>query len=229
MIKNINEEIIDGLKEAGLDVDNHTIKGVCLFGRRKSLNNRVYQDAAISKLAVLAEGNKCFINHISKSEAKDRDNVRSLRDWVGVYEGARKKKDAIFANLRCREAYWDLLRDLATMQPHGTGFSIDARAKVMLDSKTGLESVVDIERLNSADIVAASATTSTIFESRISEIKDKPVTEADVQEFLKSLGSEGASEIDEQDVFDFMVKTGTPLRTIEQTEEVDNFIKKVRK
>ena len=89
-------------KEAGIDPDNHVLGGVCLFGRAESSNNRVYSDKAIGSLVKLAEGSKCYANHPGKSELKERDGVRDIRDWIGVFEGARR--DIIEYNRQaCRE------------------------------------------------------------------------------------------------------------------------------
>jgi len=150
--------------EANIDSDNFMLKDVCTFGTRHSANNRVYQDKAIEKLSQFTEGGKCFLNHISKSEAKDRDSVRDIRDWVGVFESPRKDKDRIFANLRVRESYFDLLKDIALLQPTGIGMSINARVKVYSDDK-GVESVVDVDSLKSTDLVASAATTTSLWES----------------------------------------------------------------
>ena len=85
-----------------------------MFGTRYSQNGYTYHDPAIDKLAILAEGCKFFINHESKSEAKDRDGVRDIRDWAGVFLNAKKEgEDKVFADLQVRKSYWELVRDVA--------------------------------------------------------------------------------------------------------------------
>ena len=152
------------VKEASIDPDNYILKDVCLFGTRESANDRIYQDKAIASLALLAEGANCYADLPAKSELKDRDGVRSIRDWIGVFEGARRNGDRVFANLKVREAYFDLMRDIALLQPKGTGMSINARVKVFSDN-TGKESVVDMDLLRSVDAVSSAATTSNLWEN----------------------------------------------------------------
>lgn len=165
--KDIVEAIDDpfiNCKEAGIDSDNHILNSVCLFGPI-SKNDRVYLDKAIGSLTTLAEGSKCYANHPGKSELKERDGVRDIRDWVGVFEGARRDGNKIYANLKVREAYWDLMSDIAMLQPTGMGMSINAMVKVHQDDATGLENVMDVMKLRSVDAVASAATTSSLWES----------------------------------------------------------------
>jgi hypothetical protein len=150
--------------ETGIDSDNKIIKGVCVFGRRESDNGYTYLDKAITTLTKLVEGVKVFINHPSKSETKDRDGVRDLRDWAGIYTSPRREGDKIFADLNARESYWDLLEDIALMKPAKVGNSINSRVKIYVD-QTGKESVVDIDKLHSVDLVASGATIDNLWES----------------------------------------------------------------
>ena len=165
--KDIKEEIqspFDSVKEGAIDSDNHIVKGVCIFGTRESANNRVYQDKAISSLCKLANGAKMYLNHPGKSELKEHSGVRRIQDWGGVFENTRQEKDKIFADLRVREAYWDLVHDVATMSPANVGHSINARVKIFSDEQ-GKESVVDVDKLSSIDLVSSAATTTSLFES----------------------------------------------------------------
>ena len=165
--KNIIERFADSglfVKEGAIDPDNFMFNGVCLFGRRESDNNRVYSSKAIASLARLAEGTKCYINHIGKEEIKNSGGVRDLRDWAGVFESTYDKGDAVFGNLRVREQYFDLMKDIAVMQPRGVGHSIDARVQMTSDEQ-GKESVSDVVKLRSVDVVSSAATTSNLWES----------------------------------------------------------------
>ena len=67
-----------------------------------------------------------YLNHPGKSELKEHSGVRRIQDWGGIFENARQEKDKIFADLRVREAYWDLVQDVATMSPANVGHSIPA-------------------------------------------------------------------------------------------------------
>jgi len=162
VIENIGN-VFSEVTEAGIDLDNHTIQGVCLFGTRNSANDRIYSTKAIATLTALAEGAKCYADHPSVDEMKQKSGVRSIRDWIGAFEGARQNGDKIYANLRCREAYFDLMRDIATIQPHGMGMSVNCRVKVFSDSK-GRENVVDIDKVRSFDCVSEGATISNLWE-----------------------------------------------------------------
>jgi len=179
------------ITEAGIDSDNFTLSNVCLFGRKESINLRTYSDKAIDSLTVLAEGCKCFADHPTKTSLKDSDGVRSIRDLIGVFEGAHRSGDKVLANLRVREAYWDLMHDIATMQPKGTGMSINAQVKVYQDDK-GMESVQDVALLRSTDCVSSAATTSSLWESLGTEMaknltKDEEEDfEVDVEERVKA-------------------------------------------
>jgi len=158
-----------------IDESTRVIKNICIMGRKESANNRVYSDKAIDSLVGFANGAKCYINHISKEEIKQRSGVRDLRDWAGVLENTYRKGDGVFADLKVRESYFDLFKDIATMKPQGIGHSIDARVKAFTDDKTGMESIVDIARLNSCDIVSSPAMTTNLFESTIeANLKSTP-------------------------------------------------------
>jgi len=178
------ENTFENISEASIDADNFTINGVCLFGRRESANNRVYSNKAIESIAKFSAGAKCFANHISKDELKNRSGVRSIHDWVGVFNSPAVKGDAIFANLKVRESYWDLVKDIAIMQPNGVGHSIDARVKVFTD-QSGKESVVDVESLRSCDLVASTATTTTLWESLTEKIEENKAEDFYFPELLE--------------------------------------------
>ena len=174
MERNITEKFTGALlnvKESGIDPDNLLFKGVCLFGRRESENNRVYSDKAIDSIAKLADGTKCFINHITKTEFKERGGVRDLRDWVGVFESPYRKGEAVHANLRVREQYFDLMKDIAAMQPKGVGHSIDATVQILVNDE-GKESVADVTKLRSVDIVSSAATVDNLWESIGNKIEE---------------------------------------------------------
>jgi|GEM_PF-1423863 len=176
--------------EQGIDSDNHIIKRTCLFGSAESKNNRIYQDRAIESLARLANGTKCYINHPTKTEFKERDGVRDLRDWVGVFVNPVKEGQKVFADLICREGFWDLVYDIATFQPKSIGNSINARVKVH-SAPDGMESVVDVDSLRSVDLVASAATTTSLFES---EQAGHDVSEEDLDKLLEIIEQKYAEE-----------------------------------
>jgi len=170
LVDSWDENPFKDVQESQIDVENHIIRNVCVFGTRHSKNGYTYEDPAIAKLAVLAEGAKFFINHPSKSEQKDRDGVRDIRDWAGKYVGPRMEgADKVYADLQVRPAFWDLVHDVAKMKPPGMGNSINSRVKVFKD-QAGKEHVIDIDVLKSIDLVASAACTSNLFESHGGEM-----------------------------------------------------------
>jgi len=160
------------IEEANIDETNHTIQNVCVFGTRYSKNGYTYQDPAIEALTHLSNGSKFFINHPSKSEAKDRDGVRDIRDWAGIFSNSHRDGEKVFSNLTVRPVFWELVKDVATMRPEGVGNSINSRVKVYKDDK-GQEHVVEIESLKSIDLVASAATTTTLFESTHEDVENE--------------------------------------------------------
>ncbi len=152
------------ITEASIDSDNFILNGVCLFGRKESANPRIYSNKAVDSLVNLAEGCKCYADHPTKDEIKQRDGCRSIIDWIGVFEGARRDGDKVMANFRVREAYWDLIKDIAIIQPQGMGMSINAQVQVH-QADDGMESVADVVKLRSVDAVSDGATISNIWES----------------------------------------------------------------
>lgn len=161
-------DFFDGVTEASIDKDNRTVKGVCVFGRRESANKRIYQDRAIESICRLADGTKCYLNHPTKTELREREGVRDLRDWAGVYVNPRKQGDKVFADLVVREQYFPLVQDIAVMKPANVGNSINARVKTASDEK-GMENVADVESLKSIDLVASAATTTSLFEAALEQ------------------------------------------------------------
>lgn len=184
--------LFNNIAEANIDSDNFTVSNVCLFGRRESANGRTYSDTAIDSIVKLSEGGKCFINHITKQEMKDRSGVRDLRDWVGCFESSRRDGEKVLSNLKVREAYWDLVKDIALMGPHGIGHSIDARIKVFQDD-SGKESVVDVVALRSTDLVASAATTDNLFESAI--IDNKENDDSAAEKYIKDMAKYEVDQI----------------------------------
>lgn len=163
-IKDIIENYSMPLSEATIDPDNHMLNGVCLFGTRESANNRSYSSKAVDSLVRLADGAKCFADHPSSRELKELSGVRPIEKWIGIFENSRRDGDKVYANLKVREAYFELLQDIATMQPKGVGLSINARVQTLQDD-SGKENVMDVDILRSTDLCSSCATTSNLWES----------------------------------------------------------------
>jgi len=164
IVSSWSESPFKGITEAEIQEEANTIKNVCVFGTRYSKNGYVYQDKAIDSLVSKADGAKFFINHPSKNEQKDRDGVRDIRDWAGIFSSPKREGDKVFADLTVRPVYWGLIKDVAVLQPEGVGNSINSRVKVYKD-QDGKESILDIDILKSIDLVASAATTTYLFEN----------------------------------------------------------------
>lgn len=189
MEKDITEKTVNpfaGISEGMIDKNNKMISGVCLFGRRESDNDRVYSDKSVDTLTRLAEGAKCFVNHIGKS-----DTIRRVQDWLGVFRHTRREGDAVKGVLEVRGTYFDLMKDVVRMDS-GIGMSLDGRVYVE-KLGNGKESIVDFKRLNSVDLVSAPATVNGIFESLVDRIEIS--NNQDVEEFLKDMFGDKIKEI----------------------------------
>lgn len=152
----------------GSSYSGGVIKDVAIFGKRKSTNNRVYEDTAINDLKNLSENLKCFVDHPSKTEMEQNKGVRSVRDWLGTFNSPKRNGETITANLRVREQYQPLISDIIKLQPSGVGMSINARVKVY-QGEDGMESVKNVELLRSADLVSSAATTTNLFEAALDD------------------------------------------------------------
>ena len=166
-----DDKFFSEVSEQNISEETHTIGNVCVFGTRHSKNGYEYQDMAIDSLTKMTQGAHFFINHPSKSEAKERDGVRDIRDWGGVFSNPHREGEKVMADLSVRSVFWPLVKDVATMRPAGVGNSINSRVKIFKDDK-GKEHVVDIDSLKSIDLVASAATTQNLFESASEKIVD---------------------------------------------------------
>jgi hypothetical protein len=126
-LKDVLDSFGDGVMlEAKLDEKNHITQGVAVASTRKSLNGYEYSDKSFQTLTSMLDGARMMLDH---PDDADKHKVRSVRDWAGVFHNPRRSGDRITADLHVREAYWPLLKDVATMTP-GLGLSINSRVKV---------------------------------------------------------------------------------------------------
>lgn len=227
VVENFDGTFSSVVKE-NIDTDNRIIKNVCVMGTPKSKNGRTYTENAMGKITTLTEGTKCFINHPSKTELKDRDGVRDLKDWVGVFRGARREGAKILSNLHVRESYFDLVRDIATMQPAQVGNSINARVKIFTGDD-GKESVADVDMLRSVDLVANAATTQSLFESAIDKNFD-PELEIIIASYEGVLEGLLKDQIDneklQREISDLIWSAGELARDVIRKSEIDSVDKK---
>jgi len=186
-----DSSIFSEIVEQNINEDEHTVSGACIFGTRFSANGYVYQDAAVDKLTQLANGTKFFIDHPSKDEQKQRDGVRPMTSWAGVFSNSRRQGDKVYADLKVRESWWPLVRDVAVMRPPGIGNSINSRVKVFKNEK-GEESILDIDLLKSVDLVSSAATTQDLFQ-HMPDLSNKE-EEMEIKEFFKQFNIETEQE-----------------------------------
>ncbi len=181
MEKEVNENYDKCFMESVIDEDRKTIRGVVLFGTKKSKNKRTYSENAVNDLVDQSEGIKIFVNHNTKND------VRDLRDWIGVANNVSRRGDKIKADVTCREEYFPLLRDVALLQPSNVGMSLNARCSVRSDSEG--EVIESVKLLRSYDAVSSAATTFSLFESLQESIADnKKDLKESVEDFLIRVG-----------------------------------------
>lgn len=118
----------------------------------------------------MAEGSKAFINHLKKSEIQERSGVRDLRDFAGIYKNIKRDGDKITADLYATGKYFDLLSDIARLQPNNVGSSLNAKVYSKMQDD-GLESVEDVHSVKSFGIVSNAATVSSLFENALESKK----------------------------------------------------------
>ena len=183
--KSVTESInmFESTGDSNIDEKNMIVKNVCIMGTPHSANGYDYTEQAMESLADLSEQAPLFMNHPTDSEDRDSSGVRSVYHWGGVFFNSRKEGQKVFADLKVRgKENWEIVRDIAVMKPKDFGNSINSRVKVTTDM-TGKESVIDIARLKSIDMVTRAATTTTLFES---ESDYEEVTDEEIKDFYES-------------------------------------------
>jgi len=177
------------------------LRNVVIFGSKKSSNNRLYSDTAIDNLVEKSNGLKMYLNHPTKTELKEREGVRDIRDWGGVFSSPYRKGDKVIANLSVREEHKSLINDILQLSPANVGMSINARVKVSHNAEN-MEVVESVETLRSADLVMNAATTQSLFEQHVQEsIRDKTIEESK-DDFIGKSRSEEIEEAKEDFIED---------------------------
>jgi hypothetical protein len=145
-----------------VDAQAGVIAGVKILGL-ESRNGRVYRSAAIARAVTLYEGVKVNVNH-----PKGQGHVAVARDYqdrLGCLRNVRTGESGLFADLHfnphhplARQLAWD-----AEHSPENVGLSHNVQART---SRQGSQTIVEqILKVNSVDLVADPATTSSLFES----------------------------------------------------------------
>lgn len=160
-IKDLQETTVEAaLSEAQVDRDSGIISDVAVLGTT-SKNGRRYKRSALREATSLYSGVKVFLDH---EEGDPMD--RSVRDLVGRLKRPRFANGKVKADLQVlsHEPERSLVTALATEMSDAIGLSHSARGKVR-QAEDGTQVVTEITRVNSVDLVAEPATTSSLFES----------------------------------------------------------------
>lgn len=209
------------MAESRVDDESMTLRGVTLMSSRMSENGYEYSHKALDSLVKLADGAKVFLNHQASDEAKNRENVRDIRDFAGVLSNPRRHGDAVYADFHATSKVWPDIKDLVRLQPAKVGFSIHSKAYV--EKHNGQESVADIARLVSADIVSSAAMTQSLFESRQpqKETTQEPVKVGSIvaireHEILVDIGRSQPLYIEKKKL-DFIPRVGQEVALVHET------------
>lgn len=206
--------------------DALTIKNAVMINQRSSngVGGRRYSDAALKKIASLAEGLPGYLNHVPASEAfKPRD----VRDIAVRWHNVRFDPSAhrVVGDMHVMPHHADLVFGLAERFGDHVGNSLVSKGAVRQEASG--EVVDDILQCRSCDIVSDPATTRGLFESGNSD--PTPLSIMDLAETLK-----GATPMDVmQAILDAVNGTSTPrpaaptkpsapqLRVISEGKELD--------
>ena len=116
MLREITEQYANPLLESTIDEVGKIINGVVIANTRKSKNGYEYSEKAWDSLFNMIEGARNYLDHPARQEMKDRDGVRSIKDFSGVFHTPKRDGDKITANLHATESAWPLYRDIIKLQ-----------------------------------------------------------------------------------------------------------------
>ena len=162
------QEYAFGTSPLRVDREKGIIHGVKVCGL-ESLNHRTYTLESLTKGAPLYNSKPVFVDHGRRGEA------RSYRDKIGRLESVAPQATGLFGDLHGNRKHplWEQLCDDAENAPRNVGLSHVCEATV--ERRDGKDVVTEIHRVESADLVAAAATTRGLFESE--EITDPTLRE----------------------------------------------------
>lgn len=152
-------------RAARLNRDAGVISGTTIIGassQNGARGKRRYSDAALRKIAAMAEGLPAYLNHVTPELAfKPRD----VRDLIGVHRNVRydPASRTVKSDLHLAEHQAPLVFSLAERFGDRIGHSLVSRGVIAMEGDT--EVVQDVLMLRSADLVSDPATTHGLFES----------------------------------------------------------------
>lgn len=163
--------IFDG---ASLDEANCILKGMAIL-RETSSNcsyskgkGRSYTLQARESVAKLINGKKAYIDHQTKDAIEATSGVRSLNDFIGIYENGRVDRNGITrADLKYMQTQTikEWIEALYNINATGVGGSIVGAGISVFDPETKMEIVEDIHDLRSTDLVSETGSTINLKES----------------------------------------------------------------
>jgi hypothetical protein len=160
--KDITESFDIGMANARCNDSTHTIYGITLMGNPTSKNGYTYKEQALNDIVRLAGGTQCYLDHQAKSEQRDRDNIRSIKDLLGKISRPRKQNGRIIGDLEVLKPHWEFAKSLATMGITNIGMSLHCKA--LIANEKGQENVVGVDTVHGFDIVTSPATTTSLWE-----------------------------------------------------------------
>jgi hypothetical protein len=152
------------IKHGNIDRATHVIRDTTLIGPL-SVNGkggRRYSEAALKKIASMAEGLPGYINHVAPGDAFKPRDVRELavRHRNVRFDAATQ---TVRSDMHVLPAHADLVFGLAEQFGDHIGNSLVSRGAVRMEGDT--EVVEDVLQLRSADLVSDPASTKGLFES----------------------------------------------------------------
>lgn len=184
MIKEINEQISENVfHESSFNDESKVLRNVRIMSANKSKNRRRYTDSAMESIAEKAEGCRMYLDHPEFHKTKDQ--IRSIRDFGGVFLNPKKSGNNISADLKCTANHWEMMKDLASGN-FPVGMSIEARC-IMGKEKDpdGNDIIESVTHLHAVSIVTQPAMTTTLKEN-IEKDKEVNIEEARA-DFLRTI------------------------------------------
>lgn len=154
-----------------VDTDGGVIRGVKVLGA-SSKNGRTYTPAAMKQAAALYEGVEVCVDHDKANPARER----SVRESFGELRSVELREGAIYADLHFVKSHPLAAQvcESAERFPARIGLSHNAVGSVV--HRDGGETVTEITRVRSVDLVTRPATNRTMFESEDAPVSIKTTT-----------------------------------------------------
>lgn len=149
-----------------IDTANSKISGVKLVGFN-SKNNRVYTRKCLEEAIGLYEGKPVNANHARE------DQEVSIYDRLGKIQNVRMTDDGIYGDFHFLKTHpmSERILEAASKMPELFGFSHRAMG-TLKSSASGPEEVSKIKNVLSVDLVSDPATTKSLMESKMQNIKE---------------------------------------------------------